>query len=266
VSPASAAPTLQARIAGDVRVRTAFSERRQVGNVSRVVGGGDVDGARHRLTGLVGLPPERAVFMEQVHGPGVAVVDDRHAGRGLTSHGDAVEGVDALVTAAEDLALVVMVADCVPVLLALPGRAIAAAHAGRRGIETEVLAATVARLVDVGQGAAGEVEALIGPAIGGCCYEVPADLAEAVAGRWPAARARTTWGTPAIDLPAAARAQLAAAGVQRVDTIGSCTRCDADRWFSHRADSAAGAAAVGRQAGVIARVSAAGSDRSPSLD
>jgi polyphenol oxidase len=259
------APTRQPGVAAAAQVRTAFSDRAGVGNVSHAVGGGDVAGARRRLVGLVGLPPERAVFMEQVHGAGVGVVDHRHAGRGLSTHGDAVAGVDALVTAAEDLALVVMVADCVPLLLALPERAVGAVHAGRRGVEADIVGAALAGLLEVGGGDAAEVEATIGPAIFGCCYEVPADLADALADRWPAARAQTTWGTPALDLPAAVRAQLQAAGVERIEAVGSCTRCDADRWFSHRADTSAGSGA-GRQAGVIARVSAPRSAGSPSLD
>lgn len=94
----------------------------------------------------------------------------------------------------------------------------------------------------------GEVEARIGPAIGGCCYEVPAELADEVAAAHPAARATTTWGTPALDLPAAVAAQLHEAGVERVERAGVCTRCGGEGWFSHRRDPGAG-----RQAGVVVR-------------
>ena len=80
----------------------------------------------------------------------------------------------------------------------------------------------------------------------GACYEVPADLQEEVAGLVPEARSTTTWGTPALDLGAGVRAQLAAAGITDVRTVDVCTRED-DAWPSHRRD---GAAAT-RFAGVI---------------
>ena len=127
-----------------------------------------------------------------------------------------------------------LVADCVPVVAAShPGRAVGAVHAGRGGVVAGVVPAALAR---PGADDAGDVVALIGPAIGGCCYEVPADMAGS-GRRQHRARgpATTTWGTPSLDLPAAVTAQLHAAGVARVERLGGCTRCHGDRWFSHRA-------------------------------
>ncbi len=179
--------------------------------------------------------------MGQVHGADVAVVDAR------TPAGAQLDHVDGVVTAEVDRPLVVLVADCVPVLLAGPGT-VGVAHAGRRGLVAGVLAATVAAVRALGDAAA-ELRAVIGPAIGGCCYEVPAELRAQVRAVVPAAAATTTWGTPALDLPTAVAAQLRSLGVERVQRTGGCTRCDPQqRWFSHRAD-----AATGRQLGLVVR-------------
>lgn len=243
---AAATPPLRIRVAGDPRARLAFSGRQgRPGNVSVSVGAGDPASARADLAALVGCRSEDMVFMEQRHAAGVARVGRGERGRGLTAHDDAVAGVDAMVTEDTGVALVVMVADCVPVLLVDPGRAVGAVHAGRGGVAAGVVAAAVSTL----SGDPARVVAVVGPAIGGCCYEVPPDLADAVAADVPAARATTAWGTPALDLPAAVASQLKGAGVGRIEARGACTRCHPDRWFSHRGDPGAG-----RQAGIVARL------------
>jgi YfiH family protein len=184
--------------------------------------------------------------MEQVHGGAVARVD-RPSPR--------VPGVDALVTTAHDLALVVLTADCVPILLADPGRGVGAVHAGRRGVEENVVGAAVAALTAATGSGPERVHAAVGPAIGGCCYELPRECADAVAAAVPMPASTTSWGTPSLELRGAAELQLRAAGVRAITRAGGCTRCDQDRWFSHRAT--ARGAAPGRNASAIVRRSAA---------
>lgn len=189
----------------------------------------------------VGVDTDQLHLMRQVHGADVATID---AG---TPPGAELRDVDALVTGERDRALVVQVADCVPVLVAVRARAVAAVHVGRRGLRAGVVDAALDVLGDVAGDLVGG-RAALGPAIGGCCYEVPADMQREVVDAHPAAEATTTWGTPSLDLPAAVRAELSDRGVDVVSGPPGCTRCDPDgRWFSHRADRAAG-----RQAGVIA--------------
>jgi YfiH family protein len=240
---ASDAPPLRVDVPEDPQVAVAFSGRE--GNVSLVVGGGDVEAARRSVLGHVGIGLDAAVFMEQVHGGRAARVGVGDRGRGIRDRTTAEPGTDALVTFDLDVALVVMVADCVPVMLADPGRGVGAVHVGRRGLEAGVVAAAVATLAG---GNPGRIVALLGPAIGGCCYEVPGALAERVARLVPAVATQTTWGTPALDLPAGVASQLHATGVARVEAVGSCTRCHPERWHSHRRDPASG-----RQAAVICR-------------
>ncbi|MBS3942186.1 MAG: laccase domain-containing protein [Actinobacteria bacterium] len=189
----------------------------------------------------IGHPPERWVTMHQVHDAQVGIVD------GSTPQGAEVRGVDALVTSQVGRPLAVSTADCVPVLLAGPGT-VGVAHAGRKGVQTGVVPAALRAMADLGDAPA-DVRAVVGPAIGGCCYEVPAAMHDEVTAEHPAAAARTTWDTPALDLPAAVAAQLAAAGVTDVRRVDTCTRCDPQqRWFSHRADPEAG-----RQFGLVVR-------------
>ncbi len=191
-----------------------------------------VDENRRRVEALAGTP---VAYMSQVHGAVVAEV--RHAAERPEA--------DAIVTAEPGLALAVAVADCVPILAHdRTTGAVAAIHAGRRGVAAGVVAAGIERLATlVGSGA--DIEASIGPAICGQCYEVPASMRDEVAGIVPEAWATTSWGTPSVDLVAAATAQLAAAGVRDVVVAGGCARED-EECFSHRRDGT-----TGRIAGVI---------------
>lgn len=190
---------------------------------------------RQAAYGAMGLDAREVHTMRQVHGTDVTVVTDD------VPAGAQAPDVDALVSSQPGRALAVMVADCVPLLVAAPG-AVAAAHAGRLGALAGIVDRTLDVLDDVATGA--ERTAAIGPSIRGCCYEVPAAMQADAARRAPAAATTTTWGTPSIDLPTLVAADLARRGVDVVDG-GVCTACD-ERWFSHRRDPESG-----RQVGVI---------------
>ncbi len=136
-------PPIVVPVPSDRGVRLAFTGRDAAaagGNVSLVIGGGDVRRNRAAATGLVGASPSETVFMAQVHGGEVAVVGAADRGRGADDHALAVPGVDALVTREPGVALAVLAADCVPVLLVDPGRGVGAVHAGRRGVVAGVAA------------------------------------------------------------------------------------------------------------------------------
>ena len=196
---------------------------------------------RARVARSIGHPADRWHLMRQVHGRQVAVVD------GSWRRGAELPDVDGAVTDLADRPLVVQTADCVPVLLA-GRRSVGVAHAGRLGVHLGVVDAVVSALTDLGE-EPHHLRAAIGPAIGGCCYEVPADLRDEIGAGQPAAIATTTWGTPSLDLPGAVEAQLGRSGVAVVSRMQTCTRCDPEaRWFSHRGDQRAG-----RQVGIVVR-------------
>jgi len=186
------------------------------------------------------------VWAEQVHGGDVAVVTE---GRGPDNQPgeQAVPGVDALVTTTPGLLLCIRVADCLPVLFAdAHAGVIGAAHAGRRGLVAGILHGTVAAMESLGA-ERGRIRAVIGPGICGRCYEVPATLAAEVGGVLPGSRAVTTWGTPSLDLPAAAYRVVQGLALGAVELVDECTAEQPDRWFSYRR-----AQRTGRFAGFVA--------------
>ena len=137
-------------------------------------------------------------------------------------------------------ALAVQTADCLPVVFsAASGQIVAAVHAGRRGFLGGILARAVERIRSL---ADGPIDALIGPAICGSCYEVPAGMAEESEALMPGIRTLTSWGTSALDLPHAAASSLEALGVD-VDIDARCTREDPSL-FSYRRDSSCGRQAL----------------------
>jgi YfiH family protein len=187
---------------------------------------------RALVAGALGRDPGRVVWMHQVHGCATAVVDAPWAP-------GPVPEADALVTARADLTLAVLTADCVPVLLADPRAGVAgAAHAGRPGLVAGVVAAAVEMMITKGADP-GRTIAVLGPAVCGKCYEVPAALRDAVAAVVPEAYAETSWGTPAVDVSAGVRAQLAGLGVRVHEAPAACTLESPDH-FSYRREHATG--------------------------
>jgi YfiH family protein len=162
----------------------------------------------------------------------------------VTEPGGDRPDADALLTERPGIALLARAADCVPVLLVADGGQIGAVHAGREGVRRGVVPAAVEGMRALG---ASGLRAWVGPHICGRCYEVPDAMRAEVATVVPATHATTSWGTPALDLGAGVRAQLADAAVP-VAEVGGCTLED-DALPSHRRDGAA----AGRMAGVVWR-------------
>ncbi|MFI1680233.1 peptidoglycan editing factor PgeF [Streptomyces sp. NPDC020607] len=179
------------------------------------------------------LDPVRVVWMNQVHGRDVAVVE------GPWGPDADVPAVDAVVTARRGLALAVLTADCTPVLLADPVAGVAAAaHAGRPGMLAGVVPATVEAMVELGA-EPGRIVARTGPAVCGRCYEVPEAMRADAAAVEPAAHAETSWGTPAVDVTAGVHAQLERLGVCDREQSPVCTLESGDH-FSYRRDRTTG--------------------------
>lgn len=174
--------------------------------------------------------------------------------------GEACNG-DASITAAPNLLLGIQTADCVPILLVDPkNRAVAAVHAGWRGTLQRIVEKTIGRMVMQFGTRPGNLLAAIGPAIGGCCYEVGTEVAAAFLSQFAQApewfdELRTgdepnplQWlnqfppghqpppKNVRVDLRKANRAQLIAAGLnsQNIFTNELCTSCRPDLLFSYR--------------------------------
>jgi polyphenol oxidase len=196
-----------------------------------------VQANRAILAQACGLPPDGLIFMRQVHS-----ADVWYAEAGAQ---EPPGPVDAMFTDVPGRALCVLVADCVPVLIADPAaRLVGAAHSGREGLVAGVAPALVAAMTAAGASPA-RMHAVIGPAICGGCYEVPPQLQARVSAVVPAARCDTFAGTAGLDIAAGARAQLGEAGVSYVTADGRCTRQSGDL-YSYRRDGV-----TGRFAGLV---------------
>lgn len=192
---------------------------------------------RDALATACGLTAGDLAWMRQVHSADVRYVGADGAGP--------PGPVDAIFTDVPGRALCVLVADCVPVLVADPeARIVGAAHAGREGMVAGVVPALVSAMVSAGASPA-RMRAMTGPAICGGCYEVPADMRARVGSVVPEASCTTSAGTSGLDIAAGVAAQLARAGVGHAAADERCTRETADL-FSYRRDGT-----TGRFAGLV---------------
>ncbi len=198
-----------------------------------LLSGDDEAAVRENRRRLEALLPSRPVWLRQVHGTRVADADAARAA------GEEPEA-DAAVARRPGTVCAVLVADCMPVLLAdQAATVVGVAHAGWRGLCNGVLEATL----DAMRAEPGELMAWLGPAIGPQAYEVGDEVREAFVARDLAAAAafravrRGHW---MLDLYAVARQRLAARGVTRVHGGGLCTFSDPARFFSYRRDGATG--------------------------
>jgi len=192
-----------------------------------------------RLEAAAALPARGWALLSQVHGARVMRVA---AGGPCCHHRRNHPEADGLATSAPGVVLGVLTADCLPVVLAVPGTgAVAIAHAGWRGTLEGVVPETVRELCALTGSEPHEVLAAIGPSIGRCCYQVGVEVHEAFRERWGAAHTRRIleksdpWR---LDLPAANLIQLREAGVRscNVALAQICTHCRKDLFFSYRRD------------------------------
>lgn len=191
---------------------------------------------RESLAAALDVPRDHLLFMAQCHGTQVLTVDAPWQGE--------PPAVDGIITTNPDLALAVLVADCVPLLLAdASAGVVGAVHAGRPGM----LGGIVPRALEaMAQAGARDLHAVVGPSVCGRCYEVPAAMRDEAA-EVSAASVAVTWaGTPAIDVAAGVVDQLVAGGAS-VTWVPGCTR-ESPRLYSYRRRSR-----TGRFAGVVRR-------------
>ena len=226
-------------------------------NVSARVGDDpkSVQENRRRLLAVIGCDLNMGVAVSQVHGNRVVTVTHGDSGRGLIATAREPEEADALITSETDLALMVVAADCVPILFVDPRRhVIGAAHAGWRGTVAGIAQQTVHKMAaDLGSRPE-DVYVCIGPAIGACCYEVDTPVFDAMSGAFPHHAAQVTQparpGHWMLDLRRANFLQLREIGIlpDHIDTLDLCTSCCTDMLYSERREGRPS----GRFAGVIA--------------
>jgi len=144
---------------------------------------------------------------------------------------------DALITNQPGLMLAIRTADCLPILMADPvTRAIAAVHAGWRGTALEIVPKTMERMQERFGSRPEDLVVVVGPGIGGCCFEVGPEVAAQFSRFFPE---RSDFsGRMKVDLVATTRRQLGRNGgtVGQFDASGLCTVCRSDLFHSYRRD------------------------------
>jgi polyphenol oxidase len=190
---------------------------------------------RRRLADSAGIEPGAIAMGWQVHGTELRewAGPPRPAVAGYGAPGAKLPQVDGHLTEAPGVALLVLVADCLPVALADGGRA-AMLHCGWRGLADGILERALERFER-------PPAAAVGPGIGPCCYEVGAEVLERFADMKGVASRRT------LDLRAIVVQKLQEGGVTAIEHVELCTSCRADLYFSHRRDRGV----TGRQAGLV---------------
>jgi YfiH family protein len=186
-----------------------------------------------RVCAAVSVRREQLVSPRQRHTARVRRVgpDDRD---------QTLDGYDVLITDQPGVPLLLVYADCVPVLIYDPRhRALALAHSGWRGTVLGAVRAAVDALGREFGSRPARLIAAIGPSIGPCCYEVGDEVADVVRATFPRPAGLLPVRSPGrlhFDLWAANYRWLTAAGVRQIEVARLCTACHTDEFYSHRAE------------------------------
>lgn len=208
-----------------------------------------VEGNRSLLTRAFGITQEKLVTVKQVHGADILVIDEPNED---VSHFLGIEG-DAIITNQPGIMIGVCVADCAPILLLdQEKQVIAVVHAGWQGTASKLISKTVAGMKSMFECSPKKLQAVIGPCIGKCCYEVDAPVKQAFIQNglsWENCSEQSGDGLWRLDIAAANRELLIGAGVpaDQIKVSGMCVCCHRELFFSYRRDGIE----TGRQMGFI---------------
>ena len=199
-----------------------------------------------RLIGAFHLDLRQVVLMHQTHGDRIVTIDSREREMTATSPLLPAEAhvCDALVTDRPEITIGVKTADCVPLFLVdRVKRVIGVVHAGWRGTALNIAGQVVDVFINRFSSQPDDILAVIGPAIGPCCYEVDATVYEALNAYAAVEGASFIHPSTAtdrwmMDLPMVNRCQLEQRAVPAENIFSGryCTSCQSDVFFSHRRD------------------------------
>ncbi|RJQ36293.1 laccase domain-containing protein [Candidatus Microgenomates bacterium] len=172
---------------------------------------------RKNISSSLKIPFSNFVFANQVHGKNIAVITAKEKGRGSISQEDAIESMDGLITKEKNICLMILVADCVPILIFDPvKKVIAAIHAGRKGTSLQIAKEAVKTFKEKFKSNPKDLVIGLGPSIGPCHYEV--------------------------DLWEENKKQLIKSGVlaKNIEESKICTYCNKSEFFSARGEGETG--------------------------
>ena len=189
----------------------------------------NVDKNRKLLSKKYNYDYKKLVSMNQTHGNNVKIVD-------LDSE-KIIDDCDGLITNIKDLPLMVMVADCIPILLHDEKKdVIAALHAGRNSTFLKIVEVAINKMKENFGTNPSDIKAILGPSIQKCCYEVSVELVNIV---------KVSFGSQFvedrnIDLQAINKAILKENGVEKIHDYSICTKCTSKVHYSYRKDPKSG--------------------------
>ena len=196
---------------------------------------------RERLAHAVALPTSQFTFAQQIHSGNVTIITEGMRSKGAFNQNEAVEATDAMVTDLPGICLVILVADCVPLLFFDPAlNVIGVAHAGWKGTLQFVALHTVRAMEKDFGCSPQDIIVGMGPSIGPCCYEVGPEVITQVKAVFSShqeyVRHESKDGKGHLDLWKANRDQLVQAGIRRenIETANQCTCHNAHIFFSYR--------------------------------
>ena len=195
----------------------------------------NVDKNRENLAIKLGYKNEDLVYMNQVHGNNVVIVNENSP--------KLIDNCDGIITNTKDLPLMVMVADCIPILFYDEKKeVIAAVHAGRNSTFLKIAQITAQKMIENFGCIPSDIKVLMGPSIQKCCYEVNDELLKIV---------EISFGKEFcignnIDLQGINKMLLQNMGINNIQIDNTCTKCKGSEYYSFRKNPK-----TGRFAGVI---------------
>ena len=196
---------------------------------------------RKKLAEQFEISPDSYVFAVQVHGSGVAIVNDEDRGKGAFERSAYLCDVDGMVTNQRGICLVTQAADCVPILFFDPvKKVIGVAHAGWKGTVAKIPAEVVKAFIAGFDSKPLDIIVGIGPSIGSCCYEVGDEVVNMVKNSFESTEGlilrNEKFAKPVFDLWEANRRTLIEVGVksENIELAGLCTKCHNNLFFSAR--------------------------------
>ena len=190
---------------------------------------------RKNLALKLGYNYEDLVYMNQVHSANIIVVDENSP--------KLVDNCDSIITRSKNLPLMVMVADCIPILMFDDKKGIIAAiHAGRNSTFLEISKKTAEVFIEKFSSNPEDIRVILGASIQKCCYEVSDELSKIVENSFGKEFVENNY----IDLQGINKKQLNDLGIKNIEISNICTKCGDKSYFSYRKDKK-----TGRFAGII---------------
>lgn len=178
---------------------------------------------------------EDLVYMNQVHGANIIVVDENSP--------KLIDNCDSIITRSKNLPLMVMVADCIPIFMFDEKKGIIAAiHAGRNSTFLEISKKTAEVFIEKFSSNPKDISVVLGASIQKCCYEVSDELSKIVENSFGKEFVENNH----IDLQGINKKQLNDLGIKNIEISDICTKCGNKPYFSYRKDKK-----TGRFAGII---------------